>query len=52
MAAFGAAGVDRVVEAGAGKVLAGLAKRGVKGAAVLNVETAADVDAVAAALAG
>ena len=52
MAAFGAAGVDRVVEAGAGKVLAGLAKRGVKGATVLNVETAADVDAVAAALAG
>ncbi|MFW5680022.1 MAG: ACP S-malonyltransferase [Pseudomonadota bacterium] len=45
-----AMGVRRVVEAGAGKVLAGLAKRGVAGAAVVNVETAADVEAVAAAL--
>jgi [acyl-carrier-protein] S-malonyltransferase len=45
-----AMGVTRVVEAGAGKVLAGLAKRGVAGATVVNVETAADVEAVAAAL--
>jgi len=51
MATLHARGTDRVVEAGAGKVLAGLAKRGVPGAAVLNVETADDVAAVAAALA-
>lgn len=51
MAALTADGVDRVVEAGAGKVLAGLAKRGVRGAAVLNLETADDVARVAAALA-
>jgi [acyl-carrier-protein] S-malonyltransferase len=51
MAALTADGVDRVVEAGAGKVLAGLAKRGVRGAAVLNLETADDVPRVAAALA-
>jgi [acyl-carrier-protein] S-malonyltransferase len=52
MAALAAAGVDRVVEAGAGKVLAGLAKRGVPGATVMNLETTDDVVAVAAALAG
>jgi len=33
-------------------VLAGLAKRGVRGATVMNLETADDVVAVAAALAG
>ncbi len=52
MAALAAAGTERVVEVGSGKVLAGLAKRGVPGAAVSNVETDADVAAVAAALAG
>ncbi len=52
MAALAGEGVDRVVEAGAGRVLAGLAKRGVRGATVMNLETADDVVAVAAALAG
>jgi [acyl-carrier-protein] S-malonyltransferase len=52
MVALSAQGVDRVVEAGAGKVLAGLAKRGVRRAEVMNVETADDVAKVAAALAG
>ncbi len=52
MAALAAQGTDRVVEAGAGRVLAGLAKRGVRGAAVMNVETADDVAKVAEALTG
>jgi [acyl-carrier-protein] S-malonyltransferase len=52
MAALGAHGADRVVEAGSGRVLAGLAKRGVRGASVMTVETADDVVNVAAALAG
>jgi [acyl-carrier-protein] S-malonyltransferase len=52
MVALGGEGVDRVVEAGAGRVLAGLAKRAVRGATVMNLETADDVVAVAAALAG
>jgi [acyl-carrier-protein] S-malonyltransferase len=52
MAALAADGTGRVVEAGTGKVLSGLAKRGVKGSTVMNVETADDVAEVAAALAG
>jgi [acyl-carrier-protein] S-malonyltransferase len=52
MAALTAQGTDRVIEAGAGRVLAGLAKRGVRGAAVMNLETADDVAKVAEALAG
>jgi len=52
MVALAAQGTDRVVEAGAGRVLAGLAKRGVRGAAVMNLETADDVAKVAEALAG
>lgn len=47
MARLTAAGTERLVEAGSGKVLAGLAKRGVPGAAVVNVETADDVRALA-----
>jgi [acyl-carrier-protein] S-malonyltransferase len=46
------AGTDRVVEAGAGKVLAGLAKRGVPAASIRNVETADDVRALAAEIVG
>lgn len=52
MAALAAMGVDAVIEAGSGKVLAGLAKRGVPGAAVANLETAADVHGLAERLAG
>ncbi len=52
MAFLAAAGTTRVVEAGAGKVLAGLAKRGVPGAAIRNLETADDVAALAAEIAG
>ncbi len=52
MAALAAAGTDRLVEAGSGRVLAGLAKRAVRGATVMHLETADDVVKVAAALAG
>ena len=45
-------GVDGVIEFGAGKVLTGLAKRGVPGAALHNVQEPADVEALAAKLAG
>jgi len=45
-------GVDQLVELGAGKVLSGLAKRGVPGAQLLNVQDPADVEAVAAKLMG
>ena len=45
-------GVDGVVEFGAGKVLTGLAKRGVPGAALHNVQEPADVEALAVQLAG
>lgn len=44
--------VDRVLELGAGKVLSGLAKRGVPGAQLFNIQEPADVAAVAATLAG
>ncbi len=52
MATLTTQGVDRLVEAGAGKVLAGLARRGVPSARVLSLETDEDVATVAAALAG
>lgn len=45
-------GVDSLAEFGAGKVLAGLARRGLPGAALRNVQEPADVGAFAAALAG
>ena len=45
-------GIGEVIEFGAGKVLAGLARRGVPGAATLNVLEPPDVDALAARLAG
>ena len=45
-------GVDAVIELGAGKVLTGLAKRGVPGAQLLNIQEPADVEALAAQLAG
>lgn len=45
-------GIDHVLELGAGKVLSGLAKRGVPGARLLNVQDPADVEAVAAKLLG
>jgi [acyl-carrier-protein] S-malonyltransferase len=44
-------GASTVLELGAGKVLTGLAKRGVPGAALLNLAEPADLDAVAVALA-
>jgi [acyl-carrier-protein] S-malonyltransferase len=47
MQALAAAKVDLVVEAGAGKVLSGLAKRGVPGAMIASMETPAEVAAVA-----
>lgn len=52
MATMARLGVAAVVELGAGKVLTGLAKRGVPGARLLNVQEPADVDALAVALAG
>jgi [acyl-carrier-protein] S-malonyltransferase len=45
-------GVDRVVEIGAGKVLAGLAKRIVPGVTASSVGSFADVQAVATELRG
>jgi [acyl-carrier-protein] S-malonyltransferase len=48
MAWLGANGVDTLVEVGAGKVLSGLARRIVPGAATLNVGTPEEVDAVVA----
>ncbi|MCS6780519.1 MAG: ACP S-malonyltransferase [Geminicoccaceae bacterium] len=52
MATMAAMGVDLVLELGAGKVLSGLAKRGVPGARVLSLGEPAELDAAAAALAG
>jgi [acyl-carrier-protein] S-malonyltransferase len=52
MATMARVGVTEVVELGAGKVLTGLAKRGVPGAVLLNIQEPADVEAVAARLAG
>jgi [acyl-carrier-protein] S-malonyltransferase len=51
MAAMARLGVGEVLELGAGKVLAGLAKRGVPGAQLVNVAEPADVAAAAARLA-
>lgn len=51
MATMVALGVDGVIELGAGKVLTGLAKRGVPGATLVNVQEPADVDALAGSLA-
>ena len=45
-------GVDDVMEFGAGKVLTGLARRGVPGAALHNLQEPADVEALTAKLAG
>lgn len=52
MATMARRGVGLVLELGAGRVLSGLAKRGVPGAQVLAVGEPADLDAAAAALAG
>jgi [acyl-carrier-protein] S-malonyltransferase len=51
MAAMARLGVDEVVELGVGKVLTGLAKRGVPGAALVNVQEPEDVEAFVARLA-
>jgi [acyl-carrier-protein] S-malonyltransferase len=51
MAAMARLGVGEVLELGAGKVLTGLAKRGVPGAQLVNVAEPADVAAAAARLA-
>lgn len=50
MAAMAAAGVDTIVEIGAGKVLTGLAKRSVEGATCLALGTPDDIPAVMTAL--
>ncbi|MEK0082434.1 ACP S-malonyltransferase [Benzoatithermus flavus] len=52
MATMAGLGVDEILELGAGKVLTGLAKRGVPGALLLNIQEPADVEAAAARLAG
>jgi [acyl-carrier-protein] S-malonyltransferase len=52
MATMARLGVDLVLELGAGRVLSGLAKRGVPGAQVLALGEPAELDAAAAALAG
>jgi [acyl-carrier-protein] S-malonyltransferase len=50
MATMARLGVAEVLEFGAGKVLTGLARRGVPGAALANLQEPADVDALAARL--
>lgn len=52
MAAMAGLGATHLVELGAGKVLTGLARRGVPGAVLINVAEPADVAAAAAVLAG
>lgn len=52
MATMARLGVGEVIELGAGKVLTGLARRGVPGARLLNLLEPADIEAAAAALAG
>lgn len=52
MATMARLGVELVLELGAGKVLAGLARRGVPGAQVATLGEPAELDAAAAALAG
>ncbi len=52
MATMARLGVVSVIEFGAGKVLAGLAKRGVPGASLHSVQEPADVEALAAQLTG
>jgi [acyl-carrier-protein] S-malonyltransferase len=52
MATMAGLGIDEVIELGAGKVLTGLAKRGVPGALLASVQEPADVEALAARLAG
>jgi [acyl-carrier-protein] S-malonyltransferase len=52
MATMARLGVGAVVELGAGKVLTGLAKRGVPGAQLINIQEPADVEAAAAKFAG
>lgn len=37
-------GIDRMIECGAGKVLTGLAKRTLKGATLINIQTPADLE--------
>ncbi|MFO1049201.1 MAG: ACP S-malonyltransferase [Geminicoccaceae bacterium] len=51
MATMARLGVSSVIELGAGKVLTGLAKRGVPGASLHNVLEPADIDALAGSLA-
>jgi [acyl-carrier-protein] S-malonyltransferase len=45
-------GVDRMLELGAGKVLTGLARRDLPGAALVNVQDPKDVETLAATLSG
>ncbi len=46
MAAMSRLGVATVIELGAGKVLTGLAKRGVPGAVLVNIQDPADIEAM------
>ena len=48
MAYIESQGVDRIYEIGPGKVLTGLAKREVKGAALFNIDTLTDIENLAA----
>jgi [acyl-carrier-protein] S-malonyltransferase len=52
VAAMARAGADAMVELGAGRVLTGLAKRGLPGASLRNVQEPADVEAFARELSG
>jgi len=50
MARFAGAGTRRIVEFGAGKVLTGLARRAVPGAALVNIQTPRDIETLIAAI--
>jgi [acyl-carrier-protein] S-malonyltransferase len=52
MKCFADAGIDTVIEVGPGKVLAGLAKRELKGAQILNLDTLEDIEKFSAAVTG
>lgn len=52
MATMARHGVDTVIELGAGKVLTGLAKRGVPGASLVNIQEPTDVEAMTLRLTG
>ncbi len=48
-AVFNKQGINQIIEVGPGKVLAGLAKREMKGAKIINIDKQEDIDNFVAA---